>query len=87
MHFFANLPNANAYYEPNFFQVPAQSSDYRELPLRISGDADRYDHREGNDDFSQPHVLWFAGSLDPERRAFCRHCGGAARCPSPVSLP
>ena len=58
MRFFANLPNPNAYYEPNSFQGPAQSSDYREPPLRISGDADRYDHREGNDDFSQPRALW-----------------------------
>jgi catalase len=29
-----------------------------ERPLRISGDADRYDHRSGNDDFSQPRALW-----------------------------
>ncbi|HUF21903.1 MAG TPA: catalase-related domain-containing protein [Burkholderiales bacterium] len=27
-------------------------------PLRISGDADRYDHREGNDEFSQPRALF-----------------------------
>jgi catalase len=58
MRFFANLPNANAYYEPNSFQGPAQSPDYREPPLHISGDADRYDHRAGNDDFSQPRALW-----------------------------
>src|SRR5882724_6659499 len=58
MRFFANFPNPSAYYEPNSFQGPAQSSDYREPPLRISGDADRYDHREGNDDFSQPRALW-----------------------------
>jgi catalase len=58
MRFFANLPNPNAYYEPNSFEGPAQSSEYREPPLRISGDADRYDHRKGNDDFSQPHALW-----------------------------
>ena len=58
MRFFPNLPNANAYYEPNSFLGPVQSSEYREPPLRISGDADRYDHREGNDDFSQPRALW-----------------------------
>ena len=58
MRFFANLPNPNAYYEPNSFQGPAQSPDYREPPLGISGDADRYDHRAGNDDFSQPRALW-----------------------------
>ena len=58
MRFFPNLPNPNAYYEPNSFLGPVQSSEYREPPLRISGDADRYDHREGNDDFSQPRALW-----------------------------
>ncbi len=58
MRFFPNLPNPNAYYEPNSFHGPVQSSEYREPPLRISGDADRYDHREGNDDFSQPRALW-----------------------------
>ncbi|WP_348984506.1 catalase-related domain-containing protein [Aliiroseovarius sp. S1339] len=28
-----------------------------EPPLRISGDAARYDHRVGNDDYSQPRAL------------------------------
>jgi len=58
MRFFPNFPNPNAYYEPNSFGGPAQAPEYREPPLRISGDADRYDHRVGNDDFSQPRVLW-----------------------------
>ncbi len=58
MRFFANFPNPNAYYEPNSFGGPAQSPEFREPPLRISGDADRYDHRVGNDDFSQPRALW-----------------------------
>jgi catalase len=58
MRFFANLPNPNAYYEPNSFGGPAQAPEYREPPLRLSGDADRYDHRAGNDDFNQPRALW-----------------------------
>lgn len=32
--------------------------DYVELPLKISGNADRYNHREGNDDFIQPRALF-----------------------------
>ncbi|MCG8346335.1 MAG: catalase, partial [Chloroflexales bacterium] len=31
---------------------------YAEPPLKISGDADRYDHREGNDDYTQPGNLF-----------------------------
>jgi catalase len=58
MRFFPNVPNANAYYEPSSFGGPAQAPEFREPPLRISGDADRYDHRAGNDDFSQPRALW-----------------------------
>jgi catalase len=50
--------NPNAYYEPNSFDGPAQDPDYREPPLRISGDADRYNHRDGNDDYGQPRDLF-----------------------------
>jgi catalase len=45
-------------YEPNSFAGPRQSADYREPPLRISGDADRYDHRAGNDDYGQAGALF-----------------------------
>ena len=31
--------------------------NFLEQPLKISGDADRYDRREGNDDYSQPGDL------------------------------
>ena len=51
--------NVDAYYEPN--SVPGAAREDRrfaEPPLAISGDADRYDHREGNDDFSQPRALF-----------------------------
>jgi catalase len=58
MRFFPNNPNPNAYYEPNSFSGPRQAPEYREPPLKISGDADRYDHRAGNDDYSQPGALF-----------------------------
>ena len=45
-------------YEPNSFGGPAQDSSYREPPMRITGPADHYDHREGNDDYSQPGALF-----------------------------
>jgi len=45
-------------YEPNSFSGPQQSPAYREPPLRISGDADRYDHRAGNDDYGQAGALF-----------------------------
>jgi catalase len=59
MRFFRNdTGNPDAYYEPNSFGGPTQDPSAAEPPLRISGDAARYDHREGNDDFSQPRALF-----------------------------
>lgn len=45
-------------YEPNRFDGPAEDAAHREPPLKISGDADRYDHREGNDDYGQAGDLF-----------------------------
>jgi catalase len=59
MRFFRNdTGNPDAYYEPNSVDGPAEAPQFREPPLRISGDADRFDHREGNDDYAQPRALW-----------------------------
>ena len=48
----------DAFYEPNSFNGPAQDPSFREPPLGISGNADRYNHREGNDDYTQPGNLF-----------------------------
>ena len=48
----------DAYYEPNSFGGPTQDEQFREPPLKISGDADRYNHREGNDDYTQAGNLY-----------------------------
>ncbi|UCG62260.1 MAG: catalase [Candidatus Zixiibacteriota bacterium] len=45
-------------YEPNSFGGPAEDHKFKEPPLVISGDADRYDHREGNDDYTQAGNLY-----------------------------
>ncbi|MGY0710799.1 catalase [Azospirillum argentinense] len=45
-------------YEPNSFGGPVQNRAVTEPPLRISGDAARYDHREGNDDYAQAGALF-----------------------------
>src|SRR5690606_2023597 len=45
-------------YEPNSMGGPVEDPRYLEPPLKISGDADRYDHREGNDDYTQPGNLF-----------------------------
>ena len=71
MRFFDNNEtNPDAYYEPNSFDGPAEDDRFREPPLRISGDADRYDHREGNDDYSQPRALFQLFDADQRERLF-----------------
>jgi catalase len=48
----------DAYYEPNSFNGPKEDKRFAEPPLKISGDADRYNHRDGNDDYTQPGNLF-----------------------------
>jgi catalase len=59
MRFFQNdTGNPDAYYEPNSFNGPTQEPAVAEPPLRISGEADRYNHREDDDYYSQPRALF-----------------------------
>ena len=41
-----------------------------EPPLKISGDADRYNHREGNDDYGQPRALFNLFNDEQKTRLF-----------------
>ncbi|MGX9966535.1 catalase [Roseomonas sp. F4] len=67
MRFFQNdTGNPDAYYEPNSFGGPTQDPSVAEPPLRISGDAARWNHRDGNDDFGQPRALF--GLFDAAQR-------------------
>ena len=45
-------------YEPNSFGGPVEDPRFKEPPLKIVGDADRYDHRAGNDDYTQAGNLF-----------------------------
>jgi catalase len=53
-------------YEPNSLNGPVQRAAFAEPPLRITGDATRYDHRDGNDDYTQPGNLFRL--MNPEQR-------------------
>ncbi|GAB4203265.1 MAG: catalase [Roseiflexaceae bacterium] len=55
-------------YEPNSFGGPRQNERYAEPPLRISGDAARHNHRDGNDDYTQPGNLYRLMSEDQKRQ-------------------
>ncbi|WP_148624300.1 catalase [Aliarcobacter cryaerophilus] len=47
-----------AFYEPNSFDGPVEDASYLEPDLAVGDIAKRYDHRVGNDDFSQPRALF-----------------------------
>ncbi|ESR22429.1 catalase [Lutibaculum baratangense] len=68
--------NPNHYYEPNTMGGPAQDEAFREPPLKISGDADRYNHRDGNDDYRQPGDLFRLMSEEQKAQLF-RNIAGA----------
>jgi catalase len=71
MRFFRNdTGNPDAFYEPNSFGGPVEDPSVAEPPLRISGDAARYDHRLGNDDFSQPRALFRLFGEGQKQRLF-----------------
>ncbi len=77
MRFFEPLTgNVDAYYEPNSFGGAAQDERFREPPLKISGDADRYNHRDGNDDYRQPRALFELFDRD-QRRRLCSNMAAA----------
>jgi catalase len=57
-------------YEPNSFGGPVEDPQYVEPPLQIDGDAFRYDHRAGNDDYSQAGNLFRLLPADEQQRLF-----------------
>jgi catalase len=71
MRFFRNdSGNADAFYEPNSFNGPVEAPEYREPPLKISGNAGRYNHRIGNDDYTQPGNLFRLFRQEQRERLF-----------------
>ncbi|MBL8631217.1 MAG: catalase [Rhodospirillaceae bacterium] len=78
MRFFGtSTGHPDAYYEPNSFAESAkQDASVAEPPLRISGDADKYNHRDGNDDYSQAGDLFRLFDAAQQKRV-CQRIAGA----------
>jgi catalase len=70
MRFFPPATPTDAFYEPNSFSGPKEDPSFREPPLKISGDADRYNHRVGNDDYTQVGNLFRLMSSDQKQQLF-----------------
>jgi len=74
----------DAYYEPNSFGGPKEDSRYAEPPLKISGDASRYNHRDGNDDYTQPGDLFRLMTPEQQQRLFKNIAAAMAGVPEEI---
>jgi len=75
---------AAIHYEPNSFDGPVEDHRFKEPPLPISGDADRYNHRDGNDDYKQPGDLYRL--MTPESRERLHHAIAGAMAGVPKEI-
>jgi catalase len=73
-------------YEPNSFGGPAEDPRAKEPPLAISGAADRYDHREGNDDYGQAGALFRLMSGEQQGRLMDAIAGAMQGVPREIQL-
>lgn len=73
-------------YQPNSFGGPAQVPSAKEPPLNISGDADRYNSHEGNDDYSQAGALYNIMSEEEKERLTSTIAGTMQSIPKELAL-
>jgi catalase len=71
-------------YEPNSFKGPVEDPSFKEPPLRISGDADRYDHRVGNDDYTQAGNLFRLMNPDQQSQLIGNIVGAMKTVPKEI---
>jgi catalase len=71
-------------YEPNSFGGPKQDASVKEPPLKLTGDADRYDHRAGNDDYTQAGNLFRLMSKDEQTRLVAAIAGAMKTVPKAI---
>jgi len=79
---FGRSPN----YQPNSFDGPVDNPAVMEPPLRISGDAARYDHRIGNDDYTQAGNLYRLMDADARTRLVNNLVGALKGVPTFIQL-
>jgi catalase len=69
-------------YEPNSEGGPKEDAAYRDRALALSGEpAARYDHREGNDDYSQVGNFWKILKQDERQRLAENIAGSLGQTP------
>ncbi|MDX8379539.1 MAG: catalase [Gallionella sp.] len=73
-------------YQPNNFDGPVEEVKYQEPPLKISGDADRYNHREGNDDYTQAGNLYRLMRAEQQRQLIENLVGAMTGVPKDIQV-
>lgn len=72
-------------YEPNSFDGPVENHAYDEPPLKISGDADRYEQKRGvDDDYVQPGDLFRLMPPDEQKRTIQNIVGSLGKTPKEI---
>src|SRR3978361_1838168 len=74
----------DAYYEPNSFNGPKEDARFAEPPLKLSGDAAKYNHRDGNDDYTQPGNLFRLMSPIQQEQLFSNIAGAMSGVPEHI---
>ncbi|MFJ5487209.1 catalase KatA [Hansschlegelia beijingensis] len=77
--------NPDAYYEPNSVNGPAEDRFAKEPPLRLSGDADRFNHRDGNDDYGQVTALFNLFDDGQKSRLFANIAAAMSGIPEEIA--
>ena len=76
---------ASPNYEPNSFGGPKEDHAYDEAPLKISGDADRYEQKRGVDeDYVQPGNLYRLMPADEKKRLVRNICASLKKAPKEI---
>jgi catalase len=74
----------DAFYEPNSFGGPAENHRFAEPPLKFAGEANRYNHRDGNDDYTQPGNLFRLMTPGQQQRLFNNVAAAMAGVPEEI---
>ncbi|MCU7828847.1 MAG: catalase [Candidatus Thiodiazotropha sp. (ex Myrtea sp. 'scaly one' KF741663)] len=73
-------------YQPNSFNGAADDYSVQEPPLQIDGDADRYDHRAGNDDYTQAGDLYRLMSQQKQQELIDNLVGAMSDVPRDIQI-
>jgi catalase len=73
-------------YQPNSFDGPVDDPRLKEPPLKISGDADSYNHRDGNEDYSQAGALYRLMNADQKSQLIANLVGALKTVPRVIQV-